>query len=639
MTVAVALVIALAAPAALLPSAAVAAQTSTPTSEEPAAQTPESEIIPDRYIVTIEADATNADVREVRNDATADGAQVHHTYNDSVNGFAATMTPEELAAFRAEHPRARITPDQTVQVSETPYGLDRIDQRAVPLDGAFSLPATGAGVTAFVIDTGIRATHREFGGRVAPGFTAIDDGNGTTDPVFCRGTGDGRGVGHGTHVAGTLGGASLGVAPGVTLVPVRVLGCNGSGAFSAVIAGVEYVSDWKRKNSGSPAVANMSLGAGDYQPLDAAIRASVALGVTYVVAAGNEGGADACKYTPGRVTEAITVAATDSSDRRASYSNVGRCVDIFAPGTSILSASQASDTGERYQDGTSMATPHVAGAVATYLQLNPAAIPAQVQQTLIDTSTQDAICGLDPSSPNRLLFGRFSLPGPNRPPAVPVPSARLMEGRSARSGAPVTVVIGAPRDPDGQCTARVELDASTDGGATWGRVAVTTSAPTSIALVLQSRTTLFRTRAADARGLLGVSATSAPVVLRTIDQARGTTFAPGSAWTRKASASSLGGSSARSAKKNATARFTFTGRQISWIARRNDASGKAAVFIDGVRVEDVNLYSDDNSYRRVVFASGVLAAGRHTITVKVLGKKSGDSYGKAVDIDGWIVRS
>jgi len=301
-----------------------------------------------QYIVTLRDDVAPQAMADDEKDS---GINVLYVYTEALNGFAAELT--ELDAERlAKDPRVESVEQDTVVVLQAdqtspPWGLDRIDQRLLPLNSRYSYNETGSGVTAYVIDTGIRGDHVDFGGRVTSGYTAIRDSYGTTD---CHG--------HGTHVAGTIGGATWGVAKGVSLVAIRVLSCSGSGATSGVIAGI----DWAVANhaAGTPAVANLSLGGSRNTAMNAAIARGVADGITMVVAAGNSN-ADACRYSPASEPTAITVGATGSTDIRASFSNFGTCVDLFAPGVSIVSAWRTSSTAIRSLSGTSMASPHVAG--------------------------------------------------------------------------------------------------------------------------------------------------------------------------------------------------------------------------------------------------------------------------------------
>jgi subtilisin family serine protease len=284
----------------------------------------------------------------------------------------------------------------TMQTGAT-WGIDRIDQRSLPLSGSFTYTRTGAGVKAYIIDTGIHSSHSEFGGRVQQGRDTVD---GTLPAADCNG--------HGTHVAGTVGGSTYGVAKGVTLVAVRVLSCSGSGSTSGVIAGVDWVT--ADHAAGQPAVANMSLGGGASSALDTAVRNSIADGVGYAVAAGNGNFVgihqDACKYSPARVAEAMTISATDSGDRKASWANYGSCVDWFAPGVSITSAWYTSNTATRTISGTSMATPHTAGVAAQYLESNPGAPPATVRGTLFNLTTK-AIVTSSRTTNNHLLFTNY----------------------------------------------------------------------------------------------------------------------------------------------------------------------------------------------------------------------------------------
>jgi len=277
----------------------------------------------------------------------------------------------------------------TVQPNAT-WGLDRVDQVSLPLNGQYVYDTTAAGVHVYIVDTGLRATHVEFTGRVGNGFTAINDGRGTND---CHG--------HGTHVSGTATGTTYGIAKGVTVHPVRVLDCSGYGSTSGVVAGLDWIGlNWRR-----PAVANMSLGGGGSTALDSAVNRLINKGVTVVVAAGNDD-YNACYYSPARVPNAITVGSTTSSDYRSYFSNYGSCLDIFAPGSYITSAYYTSNTATTTMSGTSMASPHVAGAVALYLKTNIWASPATVSNYIVNTASSGKVIDPGSGSPNKLLYTR-----------------------------------------------------------------------------------------------------------------------------------------------------------------------------------------------------------------------------------------
>jgi subtilisin family serine protease len=330
------------------------------------------------------------------------GGSVSYVYSHALNGFALSLPPQAAQALARDPRVASVEADGVVTADTTQsnatWGLDRVDQRALPLSGTFTYTRTGAGVKAYIIDTGIRFTHTQFGGRAIKGVDEVT-ANGTA--ADCNG--------HGTHVAGTVGGSTYGVAKGVTLVAVRVLNCNGSGTTSGVIAGVDWVAG--NHAAGKPAVANMSLGGGASSALDTAVRNSIADGISYAIAAGNGNifgvAQNACNTSPARVAEAMTVSATNNTDTKASWANYGSCVDWFAPGVSITSAWYTSNTATNTISGTSMATPHTAGVAALYLQGNPSASPATVRAALFNNSTKNVVKSPGSGSPNALLFTNY----------------------------------------------------------------------------------------------------------------------------------------------------------------------------------------------------------------------------------------
>ncbi len=405
------------------------------------------------------------------------GGAIGHTFRHALRGFEVSLgeaAARRLAASPAvEYVQQNGIYSISATQSPTPsWGLDRIDQRNLPLNNSYTYPTTASGVRAYVIDTGIRFTHNDFGGRAVTGFDAIDGGSADD------------GHGHGTHVAGTVGGTSFGVAKGVTLVGVRVLNNAGSGTTAQVVAGIDWVTG--DHDPGERAVANMSLGGGIDTAIDNAVTNSIADGVSYAVAAGNENGANACNRSPARTPNAITVGSTTSTDARSSFSNIGTCLDIFAPGSSITSAWRTSDTATNTISGTSMATPHVAGAAALVLAQNPSFTPQQVRDSLVNNATTGVISNPGTGSPNRLLFvvngtppvNDFSIAvSPTSDSTAAGGSVNATVSTATTSGSAQTVTLSASGLPSG-ASASFNPSSVTSGGSS--TMTITTSASTPV---------------------------------------------------------------------------------------------------------------------------------------------------------------
>ena len=368
------------------------------------------------YIVVLKEDVARLDNEGTGKQRVADVAlqmasqyriEVKHSYSTVLRGFATVANDKMLSKLLLDDRVAYVEEDGIVTASATQsgatWGLDRSDQRDLPLNGNYVYNTTASNVNAYIVDTGVLGSHSQFTGRMIGGYTAISDGNGTND---CNG--------HGTHVAGTVAGSTYGIAKAARISPIRVLGCNGSGTNSGVIAGM----DWVANNHVKPAVANMSLGGGASTATDDAVARMVNAGVTVVVAAGNDNG-NACSYSPARAASAITVGSTTSTDARSSFSNYGTCLDIFAPGSSITSAWSTGNSATNTISGTSMASPHVAGIAALYLADNPTATPSQVTSAVLNNATANKVSDARTGSPNLLAYSIFG--GGTEPPPPPPP--------------------------------------------------------------------------------------------------------------------------------------------------------------------------------------------------------------------------
>ncbi|WP_204015464.1 S8 family peptidase, partial [Virgisporangium aurantiacum] len=379
------------------------------------------------YIVVLKAGVSDRSAEFARRV----GGKVGHRYRQALHGFEMAMGERAARRLAADPAVAYVEQNQTVTTNglQSPapsWGLDRIDQRNLALNNRYAYPATGAGVRAYIVDSGIRFSHTEFGGRAVSGFDAVDGG--TADDAY----------GHGTHMAAIVGGTTFGVAKGVTLVAVRVVNASGNGTLAQVIAGIEWVT--ADHDPGERAVANLSLG-GQGTALNAAVANSIADGVTYVVSAGNAN-TDACTFTPASAPAAVTVGATTSTDQRTAASNYGGCVDLFAPGGGILSAWGGGDSATNTLTGTSAAAAHTTGAAAILLEQNPGFTPQQVRDALVLTATTGLVGNAGAGSPNKLLYvepvAEFTL-------AVTSPSTPVVQGSWEKNFLQVFTLVGAPQ--------------------------------------------------------------------------------------------------------------------------------------------------------------------------------------------------
>lgn len=536
--------------------------------------TDETVDLKDRYIVVFKESVGNVD--ELVDQMTrGNGSTVHYRYRHALKGFAATIPPQAVEGLRRNPNVAYIEPDGMMYAIATQspvpsWGLDRIDQTSSSLNNQYVYNNDGTGVKVYIIDTGILYGHQEFGGRAIFGFDAF---NSTGTDLN----------GHGTHVAGTVGGSTVGVAKGVTLVSVRVLDRRGSGTTSGVIAGVDYVT----ANNTGYAVANMSLGGGYYAPLNTAVENAIADGVTFAVAAGNESTLASSK-SPASAPNAITVGATGSGDIWASYSNYGSVVDILAPGSYIFSAWKTSTTSYNTISGTSMATPHVAGVAALYLDANPGSSPATIRNALVSNATNATIAGLPSGTTNDLLYSGF-ITGGSTPTAPAAPT-----GLTATAVAYNQINLTWTDNATNESNYYVEI--STDGGSTFALLATLSSNATSYSSTGLTASTPYhyRVQAGNSAGYSGYSNTAnattpaqpQSTTVYVTNVSTSSSWTNSTIWTATLSVTVTDASSAP--VSGATVSFTWTGGSGTAVT---GANGVATITTGGINSKKVSSIS------------------------------------------------
>jgi subtilisin family serine protease len=569
-----------------------------PASSAPAPDSSGARLV--RVIVTTGPGVGSATARAQASEA---GGSIGHVYRSALHGYSATVPVDQIDSIRNQPGVEAVELDQLGSAgdwqSPTPsWGLDRVDQRNLPLSGSYGYQSTGVGVTDYIFDTGVRLTHTDFTGRIRSGPDYVDDDLVSDD---CHG--------HGTHVAGTSAGTTYGVAKKANIVAVRVLDCSGFGWYSDWIAAIDWINS--DHQTGQPAVVNASLGGGYSDALNSAVSNSIADGIVWVVAAMNNN-ADACSYSPASVPNAITVGATDAADARASFSDYGPCVDIFAPGVDITSAGIASDTASAPGwSGTSMATPHVVGAALLYLGQHPGATPAQTASALLAAATQDKVTDSLSASDGLLYID----PGP--PPTANLSITKTGTGTGVVSSSPAGINCGSVCTAPFAQGSSVTLTASSSTGSAFGGWSGACTGTSTTCVVNMT-------------GAQSVTASFTAVPSSTKFEESAAAF---SGW--KPFTDSVVGPIRGDTVTGETVQFKFSGSSVTWLTKKGPGQGKASVTIDGASKGTIDLYAAAAQSAAQSFSG--LGTGSHTLVLKVLGTKNASATGTQVVVRGFTV--